>query len=81
MYYLKFTIKDYTTQEIKEKISNLYEDIGTPMGIMERYVLKQNNYIDIRRLENHKILVIKNGGEILIEILKKENKKNEKNNF
>lgn len=71
MYYLKFTIKDYTTKEVKEKISNVYEDIEIPMDIMEKYILKQKNYIDIKRLGNHKILVIKNGGEILIEILKK----------
>ena len=71
MYYLKFTIKDYTTKEVKEKVSNLYEDIEAPINIMEKYLMQQKNYIDIKKLENHKVLVIKNGGEILIEILNK----------
>ena len=36
MYYLKFTIKNYTTKEVKEKVSNLYEDIETPIGIFTK---------------------------------------------
>lgn len=71
MYYLKFIIKDYTTKEVREKVSEPYDNIETAINIIEKYLIRQRNYINIKKLGSHKILIIKNGGEILVEIFKK----------
>lgn len=69
MFYVKFTIKDYTTKEKREKESNKYDNINEPLNIISNYIAKQKNYIDIKHLGDNKTIVQKNGGEIVIELL------------
>lgn len=71
MYYTKFTITDTNTKEQRIKESPLFDTIEKAKEIMENYIMKTKNYIDIEMVENNKVLVVKNGGEILIEILEK----------
>ncbi len=72
MYYVKFTIKDFTTKEEKVKISDKYETSEMPLKIIENYIAKQKNYIDIKKLNANKFIVEKNGGGIIIEIVEEK---------
>ena len=72
MYYVKFTIKDFTTKEERVKISDKYETNEMPLKIIENYIAKQKNYIDIKKLNANKFIVEKNGGGIVIEIVEEK---------
>lgn len=72
MYYVKFTIKDFTTKEERVKISDKYETNEMPLKIVENYIAKQKNYIDIKKLNANKFIVEKNGGGIIIEIVEEK---------
>lgn len=69
MFYVRFTIKDYTTKEKRIKTSEKYNNIDMALEVVDRYLSRQKNYINIESLGNNKTLVQKFGGEILVEVL------------
>lgn len=69
-YFARFTIKDTTSGETRECESNRYEDIKEAQNVMNNYLKKQTNYLNIKMLGNNSAKVEKFGGYILIEILK-----------
>ena len=69
MYYVKFTIKDFKTKEVREKKSKpLSYELAN--DIICRYLTNTSGVINIKCLGCGNWLVAKNGGEIKIEILK-----------
>lgn len=71
MYYVKFTIKDLNTKERKTKESPLLENYDIASKIVADYLENTKNVINIKSLGCGNYKVLKNGGEIKIEILKR----------
>jgi hypothetical protein len=71
MYYVKFTIKDLSTKERKIKESPLLENYDIASKIVANYLENTKNVINIKSLGCGKYKVLKNGGEIKIEILER----------
>lgn len=68
-YFIRFMIVDTTTGETRTKESEKYGDINEALNIMESYIHKQKNYIDIKRLGNNKVKIEKFGGYIECELV------------
>ena len=74
MYFVKFTIKNYFTKEEKIKKTKSIKKHEAE-EILDNYIKNVKNYFDIKFLGNNKIIVKKNGGEIKVEIKKREAEK------
>lgn len=68
MYFVKFTIKDLSTKEIRIKESGNLENYEQAEKIVDNYIKNVKNYLDIKFMGDNTIVVKKFGGEIKIEI-------------
>ena len=69
MYYVKATFNKKVIHK-----SNKVNTIEEANDILENYIMRANNYIDIKMLGNGRVKIVKYNGDLMLEIIEEENK-------